>query len=120
MNLQESIEQLSIGKLQADNFNDLVSLALHQLVAVRLRSNPGLIEKAGSNLQKWLTKTPDVQVWLEWKNILETETLEDILRIITSETEEGQRLRSSSPFAGIISNRERKAIIEICEKTKPF
>ena len=44
--LQENIEQLSIGEMQADNFNDLVSSALHQLVSVRLRSTPGLIEKA--------------------------------------------------------------------------
>ena len=39
--LQENIEQLSFGEMQADNFNDLVSSALHQLVSVRLRSTSG-------------------------------------------------------------------------------
>ena len=120
MTLQENIEQLSIGEMQADNFNDLVALALHQLVAIRLRSNPGLLEKAKSNLRNWLANTPDEKAWIEWEDILKTETLENILKTITSETEEGQRLRSSSPFAGIISDRERKAIIEVCEKAKPF
>lgn len=118
--LPENIKQLSIGKMRANNFSDLVSLAMHQLVAVRLRANPGLLEMAKANLRKWLAKTPDECAWLEWETILEKKILEDILQIITSESEEGQRLRSSSPFAGIISDRERKAIIEVCEKTKSY
>lgn len=118
MNLQENIEQLKISR--SKNFSDLISLALHQLAAVRLRSNPTLIEKAKSNLSQWLEKTPNVNAWLEWKTILKTKKLENILEIITAETDEGQRLRSSSPFVGLITAEERKAIIEYCEKAKPF
>ena len=76
MNLQTKIEHLPINiNPKSTNFSDLVSLALHQLVAVRLRSNPLLIEKAKSNLQNWLETTPNVLAWLEWKTILETERL---------------------------------------------
>lgn len=121
MNLQKKIEQLSINiKPQTGNFSDLVSLALHQLAAIRLRSNPSLLEKAKLNLYNWLEKTPDVKAWLEWKEILETESLENILKILTAETDEAQRLRSSSPFVGLVTTQERKAIIEYCEKAKPF
>jgi hypothetical protein len=121
MNLQQKIEQLSINiKPQSGNFSDLVSLALHQLAALRLRTNPALIETAKSNLQKWLKKTPNVNAWLEWQNILETKSLKKVLEIITAETDEGQRLRSSSPFAGLVTEQERKIIIEYCEKAKPF
>lgn len=98
----------------------MVSLSLHQLVVVRLGSNPLLMEKAKSNLQNWLEKTPNVSAWLEWKEILETKSLEEILEIIIDETDEGQRLRSSSPFAGLVTSEERRAVIEYCEKTKPF
>jgi hypothetical protein len=105
---------------KSTNFSDLVSLALHQLVAVRLRSNPLLIEKAKSNLQNWLDKTSNVTAWIEWKTILETKSLEVVLEILTTETDEGQRLRSSSPFVGLVTVQERKAIIEYCEKAKPF
>jgi hypothetical protein len=121
MTLQEKIKELSISlKPQSKNFSDLVSLVLHQLVAIRLRSNPTLLEKAKSNLHNWLEKTPNVKAWLEWKTILETGSLENVLEILTAETEEGQRLRSSSPFVGLITAQERKAIIEYCEKAKPF
>ena len=121
MKLQGKIEQISINiKPQSNNFSDMVSLAFHQLVAVRLRSNPMLIEKAKSNLQNWLEKTPNVNAWLEWKAILETKNLEDVLDILTVETDEGQRLRSSSPFVGLVTAKERKALIEYCEKAKPF
>jgi hypothetical protein len=142
MNLQEKIESLftkpeydaqdgkvfnkfkadlQMGEIRtAESFSDLISLALHRAVASRLRSNPNLIQKAKSNLYCWLGKNPKVQAWLEWQTILETESLESVLEIITAETEEGQRLRSSSPFVGLVTKEERQAIIEYCEKAKPF
>jgi hypothetical protein len=121
MKLQNKIEQLSIKiSPQSANFSDLVSLALHHFVAVRLRSNPLLIEKAKSNLRNWLEETPNVVAWLEWKTILETENIEEVLKILTAETDEGQRLRSSSPFAGLVTTEERSEIIKYCEKAKPF
>jgi len=71
-------------------------------------------------LNNWLSKNPNVHPWLEWERVLETENLENILKIITAETEEAQRLRSSSPFAGLITAEERKIIIDYCAKAKPF
>ncbi len=121
MSLQKTIGRLSINsKLQSANFSDAVSLALHQLAAIRLQANPMLIEKAKSTLQNWLKKTPNVSAWLEWETILETKSLENVLEIITAETDKGQHLRSSSPFVGLVTAQERKAIIEYCEKAKPF
>ncbi len=121
MTLQEKIEQLfTQSELPSNNFSDSVSYSLHQLVSVRLRSNPNLMQKAKSNLRNWLHENPTVQSWLEWKTILETESFENVLKIMTAENEEGQRLRSSSPFVGIVTARERKAVIEYCEKAKPF
>jgi len=142
MTLQEKIEQLftkpefdaadrevfndfktalQVGEIRAaKNVSDLISLALHRAVAFRLRSNPNLIRHAETNLQNWLSINPNTPAWLEWRTILEKESLENILKIITAETDEGQRLRSSSPFAGLVTAEERRAIIEYCEKAEPF
>lgn len=105
--------------LASPQFHDLVSLALHRAVAHRLRSNPRLIQKAKSNLNNWLSSNQAVSAWLEWWEILETSSVEKILKIITAETEEGQRLRSSSPFVGLITAEERRQIIKKCEKARP-
>ena len=121
MNLQEQFQNLTTkSEFTTNNLPDLISLALHHAVAFRLRSNPHLIQKAKSNLNGWLSKNPNVQAWLEWQTILENESLKSVLEIITAETDEGQRLRSSSPFVGLITKEERKAIIDYCEKAKPF
>ena len=121
MNLPKQIENLLLNaESQSKNYPDLVALLLHHLVAVRLRSNPGLIEKAKSNLRNWLRKTPNVTAWLEWEEILETKSFNEVLEIVVAESDEGQRLRSSSPFAGIITAQERKTVMEYCEKAKPF
>jgi hypothetical protein len=104
----------------AANFSDLLSLMVHRLAAERLRSEPRLLEKAKANLERWLSKNPSIAAWLEWKEILESESLENILKIITAETDESQRLRSSSPFVGLITDEERRKIIKYCAKAKPF
>ncbi len=119
--LKEQIENLTLNiESQSKNYPDLVSLTLHHLVVARLRSNPGLIEKAKSNLRNWLRKILNVMAWLEWEEILETKSFNEVLAILVSESDEGQRLRSSSQFAGIITAQERKTVIEYCEKAKPF
>lgn len=121
MNSLENIERLSkLAGAQSQNFPGMLSLPGHRLAAERLRANPELLAIAKTNLKNWLSQNPNVGAWLEWQGILETESLENILNIITAETDEGQRLRSSSPFAGLISQEERRRIIEICAEAKPF
>ena len=101
-------------------FSDFISLVLHKRVAKRLNSNPKLIEKAISNLKNWLNNNPKTEAWIEWKEILENESLEKILEIITAKNDNSQRLRSSSPFAGILSKKERLEVLKICEEKRPF
>jgi hypothetical protein len=43
----------------------------------------------------------------EWMKILDRKRADEIADMITSDTDEGQRLRSSSPFVGILSHEER-------------
>src|SRR3954466_7316605 len=92
---------------------DAVSLELGRRVAVRLRAAPELLSVARENLVRWSRRNADcpslLRCYEEWGGIL-GRPLEDICEVLCAETEESQRLRQSSPFAGILSPREVWAI----------
>lgn len=101
-----------------NNFVDLFSLMLHASVAEKLRLNPNeVLQIAHDNLKRWL-KNENFAL-LEWKQILETHSPAEIIKIITQDTDEGQRLRSSSPFVGVLSEMERDKIWSECAKIRP-
>jgi hypothetical protein len=84
----------------------------------------GVLRVARTNLDRWL-KSPSFakrgrRALLEWKEILERAEPEQIRRIMTAETDEGQRLRSSSPFAGVLTEVERKNYFKACGKIGSF
>jgi len=93
------------------------SIALHRAVADRIRKNHKLIREAEKNLQRYLQqsfaegKTPTRSL-LEWQELLEDKSLEEILEFIVSDSERARRMRQSSPFAGILSPQERWRIYE--------
>ncbi len=101
--------------LASQLFLDEFSLLLHREIAARIRRNPGeVLRVAEENLNRWLAAQGDVAALLEWKNLLETCAPEKLARIITQNNNEGQRVRSSSPFAGVLSQIEREAIWRKC------
>ncbi|MEW6686100.1 MAG: hypothetical protein AB1393_07845 [Candidatus Edwardsbacteria bacterium] len=93
------------------------SIALHKAIAERIKSNPKLIRIAKENLKRWkeqyLLEAEEIPPCLiEWEKILSRKSLEKILELLVSSGEEGRRLRQSSPFAGILPNRDRIKINE--------
>lgn len=88
--------------------SDWRSLELHILIAKKIKENPSLLNKAKENLINWELKNNYLpKCLIEWKNILETKSINNILKIITSETQNSARLRSSTPFVGILNESER-------------
>jgi hypothetical protein len=87
------------------------SLALHEEIARRIRTNPELIMTANRNLERWMQRDGEKAVWREWKEILER-PLSEIMDFLVSDDENGRRLRQSSPFCGILTPGERWAIYE--------
>jgi hypothetical protein len=85
----------------------------HRLIAERLRSNPvEVIAKAKENIERWGWRRdfPDPSrrpnFMTEWLALLEG--TQDMLRaVLTGSDERSVTLRSSSPFAGVVSFRER-------------
>ncbi len=105
----------------SQEYIDEVSLLLHCAVAEKLKGNYELINIARNNLQRWMQTGKDfedVGAWVDWKEILETSSIDEVIEVITADTDEGQRLRSSSPFVGIISQDERKRIMVQCAERR--
>jgi hypothetical protein len=93
--------------------SDERSRALHKEIAKMLRSNPSLWEIPKNNIIKWKKRRGKLTpAFIEWDHILNTNTKEQILSILESGSEESARLRSSSPFTGILNESERKRIFE--------
>ncbi len=91
--------------------SDQRSLTLHREIARKLREDPGLWRIPLENIARWKRKTGHLSpALLEWEQLLVTQSPAQILEIIESEAEEPTRLRSSSPFTGILTVSERAAI----------
>lgn len=90
---------------------DARSLAMHCMIAHKISQDPELLAKAKNNLARW---TADIDGKMpayfdEWKRILQ-KPWPEIAELITSMNEDATRLRSSSPFAGILNADERERV----------
>ncbi len=90
---------------------DARSLAMHCRVAQKISRDPQLLDKARENLKRWSAKStrPRPRYLREWAEILDRPWPE-IAALITEMSDEATRLRSSSPFAGVLSPAEREQI----------
>lgn len=89
------------------------SLAMHRLIAAKLRANPALAEQARANIARWLETCPRSAraALLEWQRLLLAAPGEELLAVLEGADERAARLRQSSPFAGALSAEERNAIL---------
>lgn len=70
-----------------------------------------------ANLRRWKKKIGHWPPCLrEWELILDSNPTERVLEILTQNNDEGQRLRQSDPFVGILTEKERLAFLELDEK----
>lgn len=102
-------------------FVDAFALRYHRAVAERLRGRPDrVVNHARQNLRRWMTEDGfgggERLALEEWEEILDSSTVDRLIEIITEESDEGQRLRSSSPFVGTLTPEERLEILEACEQ----
>ena len=88
---------------------DQVSLELARRIAERIRSRPEVLDFARANLARWSRQnmsTPSLlRSYAEWQQIL-SRPLEEICTLLCSESENAQRLRQNSPFAGVLKPAE--------------
>ena len=88
---------------------DQVSLELGRRIAERRRRQPELIDFAHANLMRWSRQNalaPSLlRCYAEWQQIL-SQPVDEICTLLCSESDNAQRLRQNSPFAGVLTPKE--------------
>jgi hypothetical protein len=94
-------------------WHDQLGLLYHRAIAEKIRRQPALLQTAKDNLRRWLAAEPGAtpsEARREWQLILDSGDVAEIIRVMTDPSEEGHRRRQSTPFAGLLSPEERRAI----------
>jgi hypothetical protein len=94
---------------------DQISLAQHKLIAKKLRENPeAIIALARRNLKRYIKcrPAPASYLWREWRAILEQNSVDRIIAVMTAKTAKATELRQASPFAGVLTSDEIAGTIQ--------
>ena len=96
------------------------SLALHRLVAEKVRRDPALFERAKATLARWrrIGDASTRRYDEEWDRIMAL-GLEATLAVMLDESEHAADMRKNSPFAGILTYEERQALLQTWEAMRP-
>jgi hypothetical protein len=107
----QSADDAPAGRYSDHRILDARSLAMHCKIVQKISRDPRLLVKAKANLSRWSAKIdgPKPRYLKEWQEILD-KPWPTIAEMMTSMSEEATRLRSSSPFAGILNEKEREQI----------
>jgi hypothetical protein len=94
-------------------YADQVGLALDMAVAAQVRERPAVLDIARRNLARWRRQNGGVSAPAheEWERVLRFLTPEQIADFLVSRNPMAARLSQSAPFAGVLSEEERLAIL---------
>jgi hypothetical protein len=97
---------------------DACDLAMARLIVEKIQGQPELMRVAVDNLRRWKKQMrPWPPALREWEIILANNPTERVLEILVQDNEEGQRLRQSDPFVGILTEEERLWFLESYDQT---
>ncbi len=88
---------------------ELRSIEFGKAICEKLAQNPNLIQVALNNIHRWEQKNGVDMAFYEWKIIL-SGSIQNIYDILTGKDSKSQRIRSSNPFVGILSEKECQKI----------
>lgn len=92
---------------------ELHSLAYHRLVAERL--DDVMVERARRRLRRWIESERIHPTWADaWNRVLSL-PLPRIAKAISTDTVRARELRQSSPFAGLLTEHERRRLRQAVE-----
>ena len=93
---------------------ELQSLAYHRLVAERLDEE--IVATARRRLDRWRASGRIDERWAgEWERIL-SKPIGQIARAIAADSPRARELRQTSPFAGVLSEQERRRLVRGVEE----
>lgn len=86
---------------------------MHAVIAEKIDRDRKLLDIPHNNLKRWRARWDDaVPAWYEERKAILRRPWPEIAAIITEPSEEGARLRQSTPFAGVLTVAERRRIYE--------
>lgn len=95
---------------------ELQALAYHREVARRL--TPKLVGEAKDRIDRWEKQRRLNPYWAnEWRRVLER-PLREVAKTISSDTTRSRELRQTSPFAGVLTEQERRRLLETVESRR--
>ena len=85
---------------------------MHRAIAEKLRARPELLNVAFDNLQRWAPAAGRSEPYLDaWLKLL-SRPMDELLQIIVEDSESMRAMRQASPFAGVLSPKERWEIYD--------
>ena len=110
-----------LSPIGSHQYIDEFNLAYHRAVAEALRREPeAVVKRARQNIARWIENNVydggEKGALFEWDKILDESSIEELIAVITEDSDEGQRLRQSTPFTGVLPAEQRREILADCEK----
>lgn len=109
---REAVE--AMRRRRALTREELRSLWLNRVVAARVAEDPGrVLAHARRNLDRLerIHQGTTVMPWLgRWREVVDAGP-EAVMEMLTTKSPEGAELRQNSPFAGVLSDDERKRVL---------
>ena len=100
---------------------ELEQLWLHQAIAARLLAQPAaVLATAAINLRRLRRLHPGGRewVWLDRWEVLLAEGADAVVALLTSPAQYAVQMRTASPFAGVLSEVERRAVLDDLSETR--
>ena len=87
-------------------------LEMTRLTVAKIDQDLSLVRIGLDNIERWTRQKggylPNCHA--EWKALIEQHTWKELREMLLEESDEGQRLRSSHPFTGLITEEERRRV----------
>lgn len=91
---------------------DQRSIAMHRAIAAKLVAHPELLAVANENIERWSATAIDSLPYLQaWREMLSL-PLNQLLELIVEDSERMRAMRQCSPFAGVLTPKERWRIYD--------
>ena len=92
--------------------SDQRALTMTRLIVAKIDQDPSLVQVGVENMKRWRLQRAGYQPLCldEWEELIVTEPWERLRERLLDPSDEGQRLRSSHPFAGILTRQERESV----------
>jgi hypothetical protein len=97
---------------------ELASLAYHRVVGRQL--DEFRVRQARRRLRRWVAagKMP-VQYATAWRSLLADSPRDELVEVISTDSQESRDLRQNTPFAAAISEQERARVLELVRQWTP-